>query len=393
MIKASAFWVAALAVQPEVKSLRGISQHLVVAHQRPPVSTETCGTVGHALVEVDGLGLYDHTSSMPPALLGAVKSLVNLNMQGGAKLQKLLDEADLALKSHHANASTQLRALTALPSLVSRISSFVWEESSKVLDTLLQSAAGTSDNDATTEFLRLLKLCAPCNEFTRWGGANDGGYIGCKDGLANSGLVAAYSYGIAGTDGWGMDMARLYNLPTYEYDCYSTNAPTPCAGCQVHFLPQCVKGAHEVSYNPAFKTIKEHLAANGHANAGEGTLMLKIDVEGAEWTVFEQEDVETLKKFRTINTELHNIGQQFHHPQYLRAMQTLHRAGFVVAHLHGNNYGGTAWFGRYSAPNFLEVLFVRRPAGGCVPGLPYRIPEDQPCNMWNAELPNATLPH
>lgn len=392
VIATSVLFVAALAVQPDVRSLHGISQHSAVAPQLPPFRPETCGTVGRALAEVEGLAKSGSRSMLPATLISSVKSLVDLDGQGGARARKLLHEANVILRSQPANVSSRLQALHAPASLVSRISSLVWDESSLVLDTLFQSAADRSDSDVTTEFLRSLKLCAPCNNFERWGGAYDGGYIGCTDSMANSGLVAAYSYGIAGTDGWGMDMAHLYGLPTYEYDCYNRNAPHPCPGCQVHFFPECIKGASEVSYNPAFKTIKQHLAANGHANAAEGTLMLKVDVEGAEWTVFEQEDVETLRKFRSINTELHNLGQQFNHPQYLRAMQNLHRAGFVPAHLHGNNNGGMAWFGQYSVPNLLEVLFVRRPAAGCAQGLPYRIPEDQRCISWNPELPNATLP-
>merc|ERR1719356_267670 len=110
----------------------------------------------------------------------------------------------------------------------------------------------------------------------------------CTDGLEH-GLVAAYSYGVNGFDRWGMELARKYHIPLYEYDCTNPLKPEPCAGCDVHFNLECITSAKNTASllpNSAYKTFAQHLAANGHAQKDPGNILLKIDTEGAEWQTF-----------------------------------------------------------------------------------------------------------
>jgi hypothetical protein len=213
----------------------------------------------------------------------------------------------------------------------------------------------------------------------------------CLDGL-DKGLVGAYSYGINGFDGWGMSIASTYNVSLNEYDCTNSKQPTVCAGCNVHFHGECILN-NDAPPKPLFKTLGQQLQDSGNANATDRSLLLKIDVEAAEWPIFAEEPVENLKKFRQIVVEYHWINKVENHDQYLKAVKKIEQAGFAVAHIHGNNYGGELIsLGDYSLPNVLEVTYIEKPTSGCAAGIPYHVPQDQANNPATREVPDAVLP-
>jgi len=265
------------------------------------------------------------------------------------------------------------------------------EADSQSLDKRIQSYADKLEPGATRDFLKTLQLCAPCKQFERWGEPNDGGYVMCADGL-DKGLVGAYSYGINGFDGWGMHAASNLHIPLNEYDCTNANQPQVCSGCKVNFHGKCIlnnNGAPQ--YN--FQTLSQQLQESGNANAAERSLLLKIDVEAAEWKVFAEEPIVNLKKFREIVVEYHWIGEQYNHALYAQAVKKIEQAGFAVTHLHGNNYGGgLEYFGEYSIPNVLEVTYVPKPPAGCAANVPYHHPLDTPNNQQLPEVGDAVLP-
>lgn len=262
---------------------------------------------------------------------------------------------------------------------------------SQALDHVLQSVAAKLEPGATRDFLKTLRLCAPCNKLERIGEPHDGGYVTCMDGL-DQGLAGIYSYGINGFDGWGMEMASRYKLPLNEYDCTNFNAPAACSGCDVHFHGECIL---ENSGSPQhlYKTLTQQLQESGHAKAQDRSLLLKIDVEAAEWKIFSQEPVENLRKFREIVVEYHWLSKEYEHPLYLEAVKKIEQAGFAVSHLHGNNYGGgLQYFGEYRIPNVLEVTYIPKPAQGCANNIPYHVSQDMPNNAGAPELDDAWLP-
>lgn len=264
---------------------------------------------------------------------------------------------------------------------------------SQNLDQVLQKYADELEKGDTHDFLRTLRLCAPCNTYERIGEPHDGGYVMCTDGL-DKGLVGAYSYGINGFDGWGMEIAKRYKIPLNEYDCTNFNEPAVCSGCDVHFHGECILNQNGDKLKPFYKTLTQQLKESGNANAAERSLLLKIDVEAAEWDIFAQEPVENMKKFREIVVEYHWLNKQDQHPLYLAAVKKIEEAGFAVSHLHGNNYGGgNVHFDGYRIPNVLEVTYIQKPAQGCAANIPYHIPNlDTPNNAAAYEIPDARLP-
>merc|ERR1719482_732721 len=137
------------------------------------------------------------------------------------------------------------------------------------------------------------------------------------------------------------------------------------------------------------------LKESGEGKAKDSSLLLKIDVESAEWKVFAEEPAENFKKFREIVVEYHWIHEVEKHPLYDQAVRKIEDAGFAVAHMHGNNYGGPMQtFGKYSIPDVIEVTYIQKPAAGCANNIPYKNPLDMPNNAnphW-AEMPDAVLP-
>merc|ERR1719272_2825765 len=189
-----------------------------------------------------------------------------------------------------------------------------------------------------------------------------------------------------------MEVAHRYNIPLYEYDCTNFDEPAVCQGCHVHFHGECI-AANNDAPKYMYKTLTEQFKDAGNANAKDRSLLLKIDVEAAEWEVFAQEPVENLRKFREIVVEYHWISQEHNHDLYYKAVKKIEQAGFAVAHLHGNNYGGgLQYFGDYSIPNVLEVTYIEKPAAGCSANIPYHVQQDQPNNAADYEIPDAHLP-
>lgn len=284
-----------------------------------------------------------------------------------------------------------MRSVGKVPTNVSGDSDAKLRADSVAIDEKLQAVAKRIGSGPTYELLRTLHLCAPCNHLERFGEDNDGGYVMCTDDL-DHGLVAAYSYGINGFDGWGMQVASRYHISLHEYDCTNSKQPSPCEGCAVHFHSECIKSAKDTSHQPNYETLSQQLSANDNLLAASGSLLLKIDVEGAEWKVFADEAPNLLKKFREIVVEYHGFQHVDQHELYLRAVQNVERAGFAVAHLHGNNNEAMWNFDEFKIPQVLEVTYIQKSVEGCASAIQYRSPLDQPNSVKKPELPDAVLP-
>lgn len=242
------------------------------------------------------------------------------------------------------------------------------------IDRALQALSrDLSTEEPTTQLLHALKLCAPCREYKRFGKDHGGGYVMCMDDLffGQQLLKGAYSYGIAGEDSWGMDVAQHFKVPVYEYDCTeswrkSTQAkiPTPCDGCNVTYYDECLSPAEEGSIH-SYTTLQRQLVTNRHLHISNGTLLMKMAIDGGEWSFFEEEPPENLKKFNQVVVEFHDLHDKQNHGQYLTALRKIKQAGLEVAHLHGSNKAGVEilhdqYSNLRSIPRVLEVTFMQR---------------------------------
>lgn len=195
--------------------------------------------------------------------------------------------------------------------------------------------------------LQPVKL-ATC-ELARFGEPNDGGYLLCANLL--DGASGAYSYGISGYDQWGCDVSRKLRVPVHQYDCFDLDRPS-CPDGQTQFHEECIAAKPFVDdARRKFDTLENQLAANGHAS---GRVVVKMDVEGAEWDALLTTSESVLQRIDQLVLELHGTSDE----RYVAAVRRLKRF-FHVAHLHFNNY--SCWEGLEPFPAWAyEVLLVNK---------------------------------
>jgi hypothetical protein len=193
-------------------------------------------------------------------------------------------------------------------------------------------------------------------QLERFGEAHDGGYLMCGNLLRA--VQSGYSYGIGGYDKWGCDVSRKLDLTVHQYDCFNTTQPA-CFGGETVFHAECVGDATSRAEGRAFDTIANHFAKNGDSSK---RIVLKIDVEGAEWDSLLSAPDATLEQIDQMAVEFHWVeDEQFRWVQdekHLRVVRRL-KQFFHVGHIHFNNascIGDLAPFPSWA----YEVLFVSK---------------------------------
>jgi hypothetical protein len=167
-------------------------------------------------------------------------------------------------------------------------------------------------------------------ELGRFGEKNDGGYLICANLLKDVG--SAYSYGISGYDGWGCDVSTKLNVPVHQYDCFNTTRPSCPSGRPV-FHAECVAGERSVdAKGRLFDSLQSQFGRNGDADRH---LVVKMDVEGAEWESILETPDEVLGRIDQMVFEFHGISRAS--GLYMQVIEKLKRT-FEIVHLHFNNY-------------------------------------------------------
>lgn len=199
-------------------------------------------------------------------------------------------------------------------------------------------------------FARLQPVKLSNCDFQRFGEANDGGYLLCGNLLRD--VRAGYSYGISGYDGWGCDVATTLGVPVHQYDCFDTTEPW----CQVPttFHAACVGPVAREVEGRVFDTVTHQIADSGHGN---NHVVVKMDVEGAEWDSLLETPDDVLQRIDQLAIELHETDEM----RFVRVVDRLSRF-FFVANLHMNNFSCEP--GHEPFPSWAyEVLFVNRRLG------------------------------
>jgi hypothetical protein len=198
----------------------------------------------------------------------------------------------------------------------------------------------------------------------RFGEANDGGYLMCANLLG--GVQAGYSYGINGYDQWGCDVSTRLDVTVHQYDCFNTTQPA-CPSGQTVFHAECVGDTAGTVDGRRFDTVSSQLAGNGDRS---GRIVLKIDVEGAEWRSLLSAPDEVLARIDQLVVEFHWLkddqGRWHQDDTHLLVVERL-RQFFEVAHLHFNNASCTDDLAPFPTWAY-EVLFVSKRLAVVDPG-------------------------
>ena len=237
-------------------------------------------------------------------------------------------------------------------------------------------------------FHEIIALLTPMDvsgaKYTRVGQQYDGGYIMLDD-VSSRKIDAAYSFGISSDVSWDEEIAGL-GIEIYMYD--HTIEKLPKQNPRFHFFKEGVTGDPE---EKGLETLSNLIRRNGHERSKN--LLLKMDIEGYEWSVFEETPSDVIGQFVQIVIELHGLipsRSKADLSQLLSVLKKINQTHQSV-HVHANGYCPISWLGELALPNLLEVTYVRRAdyADRLVPNtrtFPTEI--DQPTFPW---LPDVNL--
>lgn len=222
--------------------------------------------------------------------------------------------------------------------------------------------------DALQEQLRLFRVRRG-GRFTRVGNTNDGGYVMLDD-FQEEGI--AYSFGICDDVTWDRAMAeRGYEVYMYDHTINGLPEEHPA----FHFFRKGIAGE---TCRAELDTLEHYIHANHHE--AEQHMILKMDVEGAEWESLLACPEEVLQSFDQIVLELHDL---ILHPDaqgegILRTLAKLNETHALV-HLHANNYSNEYQIDGRIFADVVEVTYARRAIYDCEPGGEAYTEWDAPC--------------
>jgi hypothetical protein len=196
----------------------------------------------------------------------------------------------------------------------------------------------------------------------RYGSANDGGYLMCENLIEP--IDAAYSYGVGVNDDWGCEVSRRYHVPVHEYDCFDPARPT-CNGGTLVFHNECVGNRTGHRDSRFFDTLENQISKNGDIGRH---LVVKMDIEGAEWKSLLAAPDELLASIPQLAMEMHG----FDDPNILEVLRKLKR-NFYLVNLHFNNWSCTSRAAPLPAWAY-QVLWVNKRIGIIDPTAPVPAP-------------------
>lgn len=209
----------------------------------------------------------------------------------------------------------------------------------------------------------------------------DGGYIMAAD---FDNRMCAYSCGVGNDVSWDLDIANR-GMKVFMYDHTIYHLP------EVHNnFTFCNFG---IGKGRNCVPLREILEKNNDLdNHG---LILKMDIEGAEWEVLDDISSDLLNNFKQISLELHDVCEWERREEILKVLRKVimtHQAIWV----HGNNAGRAEIANGILMPNLIEVTFIRKesysfineecrfPMSLDLPNLKYR--SDFELGNWGAEV-------
>ena len=205
-----------------------------------------------------------------------------------------------------------------------------------------------SNEMAVRDLIRRMHPRTPAHQLIRIGGANDGGYLLPDD---IEGIVACFSPGVGSTATFEEDMIER-QVPCFLADA-SVEAPFD------HALVNFEKKFIGVTHSETATTLDEWVA---RCAPPEGDLLLQMDVEGAEWPSLLNTTEHTLRRFRIIVMEMHDLDQLLDRVGFSLIGNALDRLlfDFDVVHIHPNNSAGCVNKKEIVLPRVMEATFLRK---------------------------------
>ena len=244
-----------------------------------------------------------------------------------------LDDCAVLLQSNHAGVKPRQAPNEAV---IGQDIFFMGEQNMALADSIQEFTKRLPPGN-TKDLFQSFSICGNCETWQRFGEHHDGGYLSCMDNMKNGTLLAAYSMGVERYDKWSSDIYDSFHIPVYQYDCTVSKPAQACADC--NFFPACLSSGKSNGLFPGKTswTLEEAIQKSKMLKVPDRSLLMKMDIEASEWPVLASTSIETLKRFRQLIIEFHELDSEDKHAEYLSVMHRLRDAGFRAVHLHGNN--------------------------------------------------------
>ena len=181
----------------------------------------------------------------------------------------------------------------------------------------------------------------------RLGRDRDGGYITTEKSVNDS--VALFSYGVSDDISFEEDYIKLSGKNSHSFD-HTINGIKTSFPQNFLFNKEGLSGTKKLYAN----NFIEHY---NQRNINDRVL-LKMDIEGAEYEYFYNTNIEMLSKITTsIIVEFHNLDSEIYRNKFINCISKLQEF-FYICHIHGNNASNTFNIDNYTVPNILEITFV-----------------------------------
>jgi hypothetical protein len=217
---------------------------------------------------------------------------------------------------------------------------------------LTKAFASTGAQTAFLELARhFLPRAARGHRKIKVGGPNDGGYVMLDD---FEGIGSAFSLGVGWDVSWDVEIADR-GIPVYAFD--HTMASAPATHANLQFFRRKI-AAQPNEDEETLGTLLEKYAADD----SEPAHLLKMDIEGDEWVIFEAAESHQLRRFSQIVCEFHYFSRATDQSWHARAIAVMEKlaTSFQVVHVHGNNYAPLIAVGNVPFPEVLEVTFASK---------------------------------
>lgn len=168
----------------------------------------------------------------------------------------------------------------------------------------------------------------------------DGGYIMIDD---FKDIRIAISGGIGTEDSWEREIVSN-NISVEAFDTNPSNFDVP-----YRFFVTPLTTYH-------YGNTTLDMILSGYKNY---EAIMKLDIDGAEWALFENTSLDTLNKIRQIVIEIHLQGNLLNLINHYPIFDKLSKL-FKVVHVHGNNYGDRFLFENKMIPDVMELTFANK---------------------------------
>jgi FkbM family methyltransferase len=186
----------------------------------------------------------------------------------------------------------------------------------------------------------------------RIGSENDGGYL-IPDDL--DGIDACFSPGVDTNASFEQDLLTHKNINSHLAD-YSVDGP-PLGFTPKSFSKKYLGALNDIIYMTLDKWVSEKTQLD-HAK----DLLLQMDIEGGEYTTILSASEETLKRFRIIVIEIHDV-EAWGQSNFFSIVEVFFEKllkNFHVVHCHPNNCCGTVNLRDFIAPRIFELTLLRK---------------------------------